>query len=107
MEITTTCSNGTDAGTTTAAYVAASTIKDTKGLIVNINNLSATATMYYKIDGYRSSSPKCVAEVIKAETGLGSATVAQETVTSPFAKVVISVKYNSGADLYQNDWISW
>lgn len=105
--------NGTITGTTTAGYVVAATIAGNGGLtgktIVQISNLSgATTTMYYKIDGYLSTHPDCVAAAIKAETSIANATPIVNTDTDkPYARVVVSVKNNSGACNYQLDYMTY
>jgi hypothetical protein len=107
-EVSNTSQNNTITGTTTAAYVEALTLLNVKGVIFNISNLAGAAAMYYKITGYRSASPSCVAEVIKAQTSIAAATLAQNTdCVSPFARVVVSVEQNSGAGAYQIDYIAW
>lgn len=100
--------NGTNAGTTTAVYVEAVTMVNVKGAIININNLAPAATMYYKIDGYRSDNIACIPEVITTATSITAATVEQNIACmSPFARVVISVMQNSAAGPYQIDYITW
>jgi hypothetical protein len=102
------CQNYTVTGTTTGTYVDAYEILNAKGAIFNISNQSATQTMYYKITGYISSHASCVATVIKAETSIAAATTIQNTdCVSPYARVVVSVKQNSGAGAYQIDYIAW
>lgn len=108
LPVTTAIPNGTSSGTTTGAYVVAQTILNVKGAIININNLAVAATMFYKIDGYRSSNAACIAEAITPETGIAAATAVQDVAcVSPFARVVVSVKQNSGPGLYQIDYVSW
>jgi hypothetical protein len=103
--------NGTVTGTTTASYVVAVTITGNGGLtgktIIQLSNLSgATTTMYYKIDGYYSTHPSCVATAIKAETSIANATpVVNTDADKPFAKVVVSVVDNSGHCNYQIDYM--
>jgi hypothetical protein len=105
--------NGTATGTTTASYVVALSVKGYGGIngktIFKLTNLTgATLTMYYKIDGYISNHPDCAATAIKAETSIANATPVTNTDTStPYAKVVVSVKNNSGACAYQIDYLTY
>ena len=102
------CENYTVTGTTTGTYVDARTILNVKGAIFQVSNLHGANTMYYKITGYISSHASCVAEVIKAETSIAAATSVKNTdCVQPYAKVVVSVKQNSGAGTYQIDYIAW
>lgn len=107
-EVRNTSPNGTVTGTTTAAYVVALTLWDVKGAIFEISNLAGAATMFYMIDGYVSSDAACVAKAIKVQTSITQATLAENTdVVQPYAKVIVQVKYNSGAGAYQIDYIAW
>jgi hypothetical protein len=102
------CPNGTVTGNTTVGYVAALTLTNVKGAILNISNLSPSATMHYKVTGWRSSDTSCVAETIKAETSIAAATLVQDLdCVSPFAIVIVYVKWNSGTGAYQIDHIEW
>ena len=103
--------NATLTGTTTASYVVAATIKGNGGLtgktIVQISNLSgASTTMYYKIDGYYSNHPDCVATAVKSETDITNATpIVNTDADKPFAVIKVSVKNHSGACKYQLDYM--
>ena len=103
--------NGTVTGTTTASYEAALTVAGNGGLtgksIIKITDIDgATGTMYYKIDGYLSTHPSCVATAITAETDVVSATpVVNTAVDKPYAIVVVSVKNHSTACAYQIDYM--
>ena len=103
--------NGSVAGLTTAAYTEALTIAANGGLtgkaIIRITDTDgASKTMYYKIDGYLSNDPKCVATALTAETDIANATpVVNTAVDKPYAKVVVSVKNHSAACNYIIDWM--
>lgn len=105
--------SNTKSGTTTSAYVEAVRV-DTRGcgvqgkLLALIKNLDSSATMYYKIDGYPfdvDGTQSGLSVAIKAETSIAASTTVTSTdVDKNYAAVVISVKQNSGAGLYQIDW---
>lgn len=103
--------NGTVKGTTTASYVVALSVAGNGGLtgktIFQISNLSgATTTMYYKINGYYSTHPDCVATAVKAETAINNATpVVNTDADKPFARIDVLVENNSGACSYQIDYM--
>jgi len=103
--------NGTVKGTTTASYVEALEIVGNGGLtgktIIQLSNLSgASTTMYYKVDGYYSTHPDCVATAITAETDVINATpVVNTSADKPYARIVVSVKSHSGACDYQLDFM--
>jgi len=105
--------NGYTSGTTTSGYVAALTIPgyggiNGKSIFVITNLTGATLTMYYKIDGYVSSNPDCVAIAVKAETDVVNATPVVNTDTDkPYDHVVVSVKNHSGACAYTIDWMRY
>lgn len=102
--------SGIKNGTTTSGYVEAIRV-DIRGcgqqgkMVIQIHNLSSTATMYYKIDGYLADADGTlggVAIALKAETSIGTSTTVTSTdVDHVYAAVVVSVKQNSGAGLYQ------
>jgi hypothetical protein len=103
--------NGTASGTTTAAYTEALVFEGNGGLtgksIVRITDVDgASKTMYYKIDGYLSTDPKCVATALTGETDVVNATPVVDTaVDKPYAKVVVSVKNHSAACAYLIDYM--
>ena len=111
MQVSHNNQNGTVTGTTTSAYVEALSISGDTGYvgkaIFKITNLTgATATMYYKLDGYIAAHPSCVATAITAETDVVNATpVVNNTTATPYAKLVLSVKTHSAACAYQVDYI--
>jgi hypothetical protein len=103
--------NGTVTGTTTAAYVIALSVKGNGGLtgktIFQISDLTgATLTMKYKINGYYSTHPDCVATAVKAETTIANATpVVNTDADKPFAKIDVLVIDGSGTCAYQIDYM--
>jgi len=103
--------NGTVKGTTTAAYVVALSVEGNGGLtgktIFQISNLSgASTTMYYKINGYYSTSKDCVATAVTAETNIANATpVVNTSADKPFARIDVLVEDHSGSCSYQIDWM--
>lgn len=103
--------NGTVEGTTTAAYTEALVFAGNGGLtgksIIRITDLDgASKTMYYKIDGYLSTSPLCVATALTAETDVVNATPVVDTAADkPYAKIVVSVKNHSAACDYLIDFM--
>ena len=105
--------NGTVTGTTTASYVTALSIEGNGGLtgatIIQISDLTgATLTMKYKINGYYSTHPDCVATAVKSETTIVNATpVVNTDANKPFAKIDVLVTNGSGACAYQIDWMTY
>jgi hypothetical protein len=103
--------NGTVQGDTGAAYTEALVFAANGGLtgkaIIRITDVDgATKTMYYKVDGYLSTDPKCVATALTAETDVVSAVPVVDTaVDKPYAKIVVSVKDHSASCNYLIDWM--
>jgi hypothetical protein len=64
--------------------------------------------MYYKIDGYVSSDPACVAIAETAETDVVSATPVVDTGSElPYDHIVVSVKTHSAACAYTIDYMTY
>jgi hypothetical protein len=113
MDVYVTNQNQSDTvqGTTTAAYVEAVTITNCAGATLTIANISSSATMYYKITGYKSRSALSLATIILAETNLAASAsieLPSDTVAIklnyPYARIVVSVMQHSGAGAYQIDY---
>jgi hypothetical protein len=101
--------NKTEAGATIATYVAALTINNGAGAVLQITNTHVSSTMYYKIDLYLTDDPACIPIVIKSETSIAANTTlaVNSDVNIPFFKVVVSVKQNSAAGTYQVDALQY
>jgi hypothetical protein len=103
--------NGTVTGTTTASYVVALSVEGDGFIngktIFQISDLTgATLTMKYKINGYYSSHPDCVATAVKAETTIANATpIVNTDADKPFARIDVLVTNGSGACAYQIDYM--
>jgi hypothetical protein len=103
--------NGTVTGTTGAAYVVALSVEGDGFIngktIFQISNLDgASLSMKYKINGYYSTHPGCVATAVKAETTIANATpVVNTDADKPFAKIDVLVINASTACRYQIDYL--
>lgn len=93
-------------GTTTNAYVAALTLYNGMGAVIQLK--STTTTMFYKIDAYLTSDGTPLAYPTKTETTTVADTALLDTNQNfPFYKMVVSVKQNSGAGTYQIDALQY
>jgi hypothetical protein len=105
--------NGTVTGLTTAAYVVALSIPGNGGLtgktIFKITDIDgATKTMYYKINGYMSTSPSCSATAITVQTDVVNATPVVDTACLlPYARVEVLVVDHSDHCNYQIDYMTY
>ncbi|GEM_PF-7122589 len=91
-------------GATTEEYVAALTLNNAMGAVLIVKNTHASETMYYKVDVYLANTDSALKHEFVSETGLAAETATDPiVVTYPFAKMVVSVKQNSGAGTYQID----
>jgi hypothetical protein len=60
-------------------------------------------SVYYKIDGYLSSHPSSIVTALVSETSM--TTDVTYNVLLPYARVVVSLRDNVGANTYQVDYM--
>lgn len=92
----------TKTGTTTASYVTVLTIEMAgyDGLTIFIQNESGTQTMYYEVWCYTNFAGDVYIEYVD-ETSIAVSTTAEVNIgKSVYSKILIRVKNNSGACVY-------
>jgi len=99
--------NGTVTGqcnpTTSTAVLTFSANGGLTGKAYIILHRAVGTSMYYKIDGYLSLHPSAIVTALVAETSM--TTDVTYNVLLPYARVVVSLRDNVGANTYQVDYM--